>query len=78
MMVTDPTVFSVVLTSNDTAAILNPAGADITIEDEDSKQLRALQVHMTWYSLQLYVKFTNSSPISFQGLQLDSTLQPIP
>ena len=51
MMVTDPTVFSVALTSNDTAAILNPASADITIEDEDSKQLQALQVHMTWYSL---------------------------
>ena len=76
MMVTDPTVFSVVLTSNDTAAILNPASADITIEDEDSKQVQALHVHITWYSL--HIKFTNSSPTSLQGLQLDSTLQPIP
>ena len=45
MIVADPTVFDVALTSNDTAAILNPASADITIEDEDSKQLQALQVH---------------------------------
>ena len=45
-IVADPTVFSVALTSNDTAAILNPASADITIEDEDSKQLQALQVHI--------------------------------
>ena len=46
MIVADPTVFSVALTSNDTAAILNPASADITIEDEDSKQVQALHVHI--------------------------------
>ena len=46
MIVADPTVFSVALTSNDTAVILNPASADITIEDEDRKQVQALHVHI--------------------------------
>ena len=46
MIVAGPTVFSVALTSNDTAAILNPASADITVEDEDSEQVQALQVHI--------------------------------
>ena len=37
-IVTDSSVFSVSLTSADPAAILNPANADITIEDEDSEK----------------------------------------
>ena len=37
VIVADPTVFSVTLTSNDTAVVLGPASANITIEDEDSK-----------------------------------------
>ena len=35
-------MFSVSLTSADPAAILNPASADITIEDEDSKKPQIL------------------------------------
>ena len=41
-IVADSTVFSVSLTSADPAAILNPASADITIEDDDSEWLQAL------------------------------------
>ena len=37
MIVADSTVFSVALSSADTAAVLNPANANITIEDDDSK-----------------------------------------
>ena len=37
-IVADSTVFSVSLTSADPAAILNPASADITIEDDDSEK----------------------------------------
>ena len=37
-IVADSTVFSVSLTSADSAAILNPASADITIEDDDSEK----------------------------------------
>ena len=38
-IVAGSTMFSVSLTSADPAAILNPASADITIEDEDSEKL---------------------------------------
>ena len=38
-IVAGSTVFSVSLTSADPAAILNPASADITIEDDDSEKL---------------------------------------
>ena len=38
-IVTGSTMFSVSLTSTDPAAILNPATADITIEDEDSENI---------------------------------------
>ena len=41
-IVADSTMFSVSLTSADPAAILNPASADITIEDDDSEWLQAL------------------------------------
>ena len=37
-IVADSTMFSVSLTSADPAAILNPASADITIEDDDSEK----------------------------------------
>ena len=37
-IVTGSTMFSVSLTSADSAAILNPASADITIEDDDSEK----------------------------------------
>ena len=37
-IVTGSTMFSVSLTSADPAAILNPASADITIEDDDSEK----------------------------------------
>ena len=37
-IVAGSTMFSVSLTSADPAAILNPAGADITIEDDDSEK----------------------------------------
>ena len=37
MIVADSTMFSVALSSADTAAVLNPTNANITIEDEDSK-----------------------------------------
>ena len=37
MIVADSRAFSVALSSADTAAILNSANANITIEDEDSK-----------------------------------------
>ena len=38
-IVAGSTMFSVSLTSADPAAILNPASADITIEDDDSELL---------------------------------------
>ena len=38
-IVAGSTMFSVSLTSADPAAILNPASADITIEDDDSEEL---------------------------------------
>ena len=41
-IVAGSTMFSVSLTSADPAAILNPASADVTIEDEDSELLWAL------------------------------------
>ena len=41
-IVTGSTVFSVSLTSADPAAILNPASADITIEDDDSEKHQIL------------------------------------
>jgi len=37
-IVAGSTMFSVSLTSADPAAILNPASADITIEDDDSEE----------------------------------------
>ena len=37
-IVADSTMFSVSLTSADPAAILNPASANITIEDDDSEK----------------------------------------
>ena len=37
MMVEDSTLFIVVLTSADSAVVLNPATADVTIEDDDSE-----------------------------------------
>ena len=37
-IVAGSTMFSVSLTSADSAAILNPASADITIEDDDSEK----------------------------------------
>ena len=37
-IVAGSTMFSVSLTSADPAAILNPASADITIEDDDSEK----------------------------------------
>ena len=39
-VVADSTTFSVSLTSADPAAILNPASADITIEDDDSENIK--------------------------------------
>ena len=41
-IVAGSTMFSVSLTSADPAAILNPASADITIEDEDSEKVQIL------------------------------------
>ena len=41
-IVAGSTMFSVSLTSADPATILNPASADITIEDEDSKKPQIL------------------------------------
>ena len=35
MVVADSTLFSVVLTSTDSAVVLSPATADVTIEDDD-------------------------------------------
>ena len=43
-------MFSVSLTSADPAVILNPASADITIEDEDSEKPRILCM---WESISL-------------------------
>ena len=44
-IVTGATMFSVSLTSADPAAMLNPASADITIEDDDSKKPQIIIVH---------------------------------
>ena len=41
-IVAGSTMFSVSLTSADPAAILNPASADITIEDDDSEKPQIL------------------------------------
>ena len=41
-IVAGSTMFSVSLTSADPAAILNPASADITIEDDDSERPQIL------------------------------------
>ena len=44
-IVAGSTMFSVYLTSVDPAAILNPASADITIEDEDSERIVLVGYH---------------------------------
>ena len=47
-IVADSTMFSVSLTSADPAAILNPASAVITIEDDDSEKR---QILLIWESI---------------------------
>ena len=59
-IVADSTMFSVSLTSADPAAILNPANADITIEDDDSEWLQAL---CKWDCVSC--KFVTSFPLIF-------------
>ena len=44
-IVADSAMFNVSLTSADSAAILNPASADITIEDDDSEEPGIIIVH---------------------------------
>ena len=50
----DSTMLSVALTSADPAAVLNPASADITIEDDDSEKPQIIIVHMGQHSTKLH------------------------
>ena len=68
MMVKVSTLFRVVLTSTDSAVVLHPATADVTIEDDDC-ELRFKQICAAVQQL-----LTN--PFSIQWSQLDSTQQP--
>ena len=56
-------MFSVSLTSADPAAILNPASADITIEDDDSEK----PLNILWESIACKCHFSH-----LQWSQLDS------
>ena len=47
-IVADSTMFSVSLTSADPAVILNPASADITIEDDDDSEKHKILCNITY------------------------------